>query len=419
MRKNQAKQLENYYLKVCEENEIEPDIFDFKKEIDFAILTYDEAKNILKERLSPLIKDENKTTAKFEKIETERIEQNNNRLEEESTRQISEEYNSKLTTQEEIKTYYSRLRRTVELIAKGYLNSAFIHGRGGLGKTFNIISTLNELGLKQDKDYITFQGDISEAYLYRFLYENKDKIIIMRDLAKLLMIPRSIDILKAVTETTGKRIVMRANYSKEQEDLPNIFEFSGKLIFEFNNLHFNGMKEDIEALFSRGEYYNMVLSLGDIRDIMNKICKDEKERETTDYLIENYRYTGINTLNLRTQQKAFKIREYAEKEVRDWKLELKIFLESEMTTTRRNLYQLIGDKAFNTKDLKKLLIKSGTDSINHLGTASRRIRDYVVLNELFIVGFVTEDEEELEKYMNDHRNYFVSINPIEKIGLGE
>ena len=422
MKQNQAKQLETYYLKLCKENEIEPDVFDFDQEIDFAVLTYNEAKNILNEKLSPLIKNENKTTTKYEQIETERNKKENNKLEEERTRQAVEEFNSKLRCEETIKPYYERLRRTIELVAKGYINSAYIQSKAGNGKSFQITTTLTELGLREEKDYVTFQGDISEAYLYRFLYENNDKIIIMRDLAKLLMIPRSIDILKAVTETTGKRIVMKANYSKKQEDLPDVFEFKGRFIFEFNNIHFNGMKEDIEALFSRGEYYHLVFSLREITDIMRKITKTEKEKEITEFLIENYHYTGINSMNLRTQQNAFKKVEYAEKSGRDWKAELKMFLQSEMTATRRGLYQLIGNMEVSTTELKKLLIKSGLDGITHLRSADRRVREWILLNELYIVGHIVNTDtdegiEELERFMNTSRNYFVSLNPKERIDL--
>ena len=424
MKQNQAKQLEEYYNKVCKENGIEPDVFDFKQEIDFAILTYQEAKRELNEKLSPLIKDENKTSAKFEKIEVERNQKDNNRVEEEKTRQAVEEFNLTLKCEETIKPYYERLRRTIELVAKGCINSAFIQGKAGNGKSFQITTTLTELGLKEEKDYVTFQGDISEAYLYRFLYNNNGKIIIMRDLAKLLMIPRSIDILKAVTETTGKRIVMKANYSKKQEDLVDLFEFTGSFIFEFNNLHFNGMKEDIEALFSRGEYYHMVFSVREITDIMRKIAKTEEEKEITEFLIENYHYTGINNLNLRTQQIAFKKVEYAKKEKREWKAELKMFLQSEMTTTRRGLYQLIGNMEVSTTELKKLLIKSGLDGVTHLRSADRRVREWILLNELYIIGHLVDtntDEgiEELEKFMNDHRNYFVSLNPKERLRLDD
>jgi len=357
-----------------------------------------------------------------EQLEREKHEQKERiKQEEEQVLKAVEEHNKNIKCENEaIKKHYSRLRRTIELVVGGYITSCFIQGKAGTGKSFQITSMLNELNLEQEKDYIIFQGDITPAFIFRFLYENNGKIIIFRDLAKLLSELRSIDILKAVTETTGKRIVRKANYSKEQEDLPNQFICESKLIFEFNDLSFNnGLKEDVEALLSRGDYYNLVLSFNEIEDIMRNICENKEQKEVTEYLLQNYNYIGINSLNLRTQQKAFKIYEWSKKNKKEWKRELKLFLSSEMSHIRRQLYSLIGNKAISTKELKKLLIRGRIDNVSHLRTADRRVREWVLLNELFIVGFVTNDDEELEKYMDTHRNYYVSLNPIEKIELDD
>lgn len=324
---------------------------------------------------------------------------------------IIDDMNSKITCSGDIKKHYERLHKSVEMVANGGFNSSFIAGRAGTGKTYQITAELNELGKRSGTDYIEFSGEISEAYLYRFIFENNGKLIIFRDLNSLLSGLKSVNMLKGMTETHGTRIIRKSTYNREDEELPPFYPCKSNFIFEFNTLHTNGMKEDIEALFSRGDYVNLMMSFDDIKDIMYSIAKTQEEREITDYLLQNYGFVGLNTLNLRTQAKAFRIAQYAKQKGRDWKAELLTFLKSEVTDTRMKLYTLMGDKAVRTADLKRLLVKSGTDGISHMRTADRRINEWVLLGELFIVGFNTQDEDALEDFMETHKNYAVSLNP--------
>jgi len=145
------------------------------------------------------------------------------------------------------------------------------------------------------------------------------------------------------------------------------------------------------------------------KNIMIQICDNEIQQGITQFVIEHYNYVGLNALNLRTQQKAFKIHEWSEKEGKEWEKELLLFLKSEMSETRRLLYSLIGNRAIKTTELKKILIRSQYDGISHLRTADRRLHDWLVLGELHIVGF-GGDEEAIENYVATHRNFAVCIN---------
>ncbi len=344
------------------------------------------------------------------------------KLKEEKERmdKVMEKINSNIKCDNvDITKHYERLRKSVELVGKGYLNCCFLHSSAGLGKSYQTTATLNDLGLKYDKDYIEFSGDISLAYLYRFIYENNGKIIIFRDLFRLLNELKGIDMFKGMTETHSNRVISKANYSKNQKDLPPSFECKSRFIFEFNSLKFNGLKEDIQALFSRGDYLTLTFSLEQIKDIMLQICKNEDEKAVTEFLIDNYKFYGLNNLNLRTQHKAFKIYQYAKENSKNWEEELLIFLKGDMSSIRRQLYTYMGEKVFKTIELKKILIRAGIDNCYHLRTADRRIREWVILGELFVVGFISKDEEELEDYLNSRRNFLVSLNPIEKITLSD
>lgn len=313
----------------------------------------------------------------------------------------------------DINKHYERLRKSVDLVAKGYFNSTFLQSVAGLGKSFQVTAKLNELGLKCGKDYIEFSGDMSPAFVYRFVYENNGKIVIFRDLHRLLQDLRSLDLIKAMTETHGDRIVRRAIYSRDLDDMPMCFKCDSRFIFEFNSLHLNGLKDDLDAMLSRGDYVNLVLSIEDIANIMKQIAKEEWQREVTDFLISNYRYVGQSGFNLRTQHKAFQVYRYCQKNGGDWKEDIKSTLTSEMSYIRKTLYSLIGERAIKSADLKRILTIGRVDGVGSLRSADRRIRDWTLLRELFIVGFVSNDDDELENYLNTHKSYAVCINPIE------
>jgi len=381
---------------------------------------FNTAKQVIEKKISEVAPQETKTKkrGRSKKPQKPKKSAEERRKELEQLNKLVQEANSEIKCEnQDINKYYERLRKSVEMVAKGYFNSTFLKSRTGLGKSFQVTATLNELGLKSGQDYVEFAGDISPAFIYRFVYENNGKIIVFRDLTRLLQELRSLDMLKAMTETTEKRIVRRAIYNRDLDDLPQFFECKSRFVFEFNSLHFNGLKEDIDALLSRGDFVNLVLSMEDVANIMKQIAQKDEEKEVTEFLIKNYKYVGMNTLNLRSQQKAFQIYKYSQENGGKWQEQIKRFLTSEMTTIRKMLYGLIGEKVIRSADLKRLLVMSHIDGVSHLRTASRRIQDWILLRELFIYGFVCDDDDELEQYLNTHRNFAVCINPKETITL--
>ncbi len=369
--------------------------------------TLDKAKEIVNELIAVI----EATTPKKEPQKSEK--QKRAEELEELNKRVQEANNNVKCESKEITKHYERLRKSVELVAKGFLNSTFLQSVGGLGKSFQVTAKLNDLGLKCGKDYIEFSGDMSPAFVYRFVYENNGKIVVFRDLHRLLQDLRSLDLIKAMTETHGDRIVRRAIYGRDLDDLPMYFKCKSQFIFEFNSLHLNGLKDDLNALLSRGDYVNLVLSMEDLASIMRQIAKEDWQKDVTNFLISNYEYVGQSAFNLRTQHKAFQIYQYCQKNGNSWKENIKSMLTSEMSYIRKTLYSLIGEKVVTSGDLKRILTIGRVDGVGSLRSADRRIRDWILLRELYIVGFVSNDEVELENYMNTHRNYAVGINPIE------
>lgn len=210
----------------------------------------------------------------------------------------------------------------------------------------------------------------------------------------------SINLLKSATETDEVRLLTKSNYSKAQDDLPSRFEFKGKIIFDYNQVEGLALKEDFDALKTRGDFVDVAFCIEDIKRIMTLICNEDWKKEVTAHLIKHYEFNGQNILNLRTQWKAFKTYEYAKEHNIDWKHELQQELKTMISPVRGNLYSLIGNKAVRTSELKKLMLRN--NMIGTMRTADTRINDWILMEELF-------------KCSAEEKNFYVSIDPIDSI----
>jgi hypothetical protein len=288
--------------------------------------------------------------------------------------------------------YYKDIKRAILKVVQGYSHLAFIKGRGGIGKSRTIRRVLEGKKI----DYVELSGDVTEAYLYRILYENNGKVVWFKDVSKLLKGLKSVNLLKAATETEDRRLVTKSTYSIYQADLPDSFEWKGSIIFDYNDLKGIALKEDFEALVSRGDFVEFTLSVEDIKEIMRLIAQTPKEKETTEFLIDNYEHTGFGILNLRTQYKAIRTRDWADKNGLNWKVELKSELSTIQSQVKKMLCDLIGFEPIRTTELKKLLLKSGY--LNSLRSADRKISEWIVTEDLY-------------KWSNEDKNFYVATIP--------
>lgn len=229
------------------------------------------------------------------------------------------------------------------------------------------------------------------------LCEHNGKVIWFKDVVRLLKGLRSLDLLKSACETKPERVVHSLTYSEKQQDLPQEFIFTGSLIFDFNSLAGLKFREDFEALTSRGDFVDVVLSFADTCSLMRLVCKSLAERQVTEFLIDNYSYNGFNAINLRTQQRAFATHRYAQHKGLDWRTEVREELANQRSRAQRLLYPILGAEPLRTLDLKKYLVRAGIVSTTR--TAERRISDWLELGDLFRVS-------------DDTRNFLVALRPV-------
>ena len=353
-------------------------------------LSYSENKGIFREKIKLLLNDL--------KAKAEHAQSQQDRLEAERIREAEqevEEYNKTINIEVnlELEEFYKPITRAVDKICQGYSSLAFIKGRGGIGKSFNIRQRL--LKNVGPEEYIEVCGEVTEAYLYRLIFENNGKIIWFKDVVKLLSGLSSINLLKSATETEDKRILTKSNYSREQDDMVNKFICRCRFIFDYNNLFGLTLREDFEALISRGDFIELPISDDDIKKIMLTVAKEPWQKEVTAFIIKNFEATGLVKLNLRTQWKGFRTYEYAQKNKLDWKAELAQELKT-ISKIRAMLYSLIGNRAVTTTELKKLLLRH--EIVQCLRTADRKVNEWLFLDEIY-------------KWTPQDRDFKVCINP--------
>lgn len=386
--KNNEKDLEKikkWLMKLIPEHY---DVYDFRAKYD-STLTLEENKNIMLGELKVLVKDL-KEEYKEAKSEQERITQEAINSAEEEVRI----YNKSLSydeseASEQLEVIYTPIRRGVAKMVQGFSNLLFIRGRGGIGKSYQIRKYLNIL----KGDFIEVAGDCTDAYLYRLIYENNGKIIWFKDSVKIIQNQTSINLLKAATETEECRILTKSNYSKQQDDLPNQFICKCKFIFDYNNVLGNGISADFEALTTRGDFVELLISDDDVKMIMRLIAKEKWQKEVTELIIKEFEKNDMIRMNLRTQCKAFKTYQYALQNSLNWQMQITGEL-GRMSKTVSMLYTLIGTKAIRTTDLKKKMLKN--EVVHCMRTADRKIKEWLEIEDIY-------------RYSPEERNFYVGI----------
>lgn len=142
----------------------------------------------------------------------------------------------------------------VTMLAVGDQASVIVTGPGGLGKSFTVTQALRQAGMKDmslaeigapagKNNYVVVKGYATPKGLYRTLYENRDGVIVFDDTDSVLKDPVSLNLLKGALDSYSRRIISwRADI--RDEDLPQSFEFKGRVIF-ISNLSSNQIDQAI------------------------------------------------------------------------------------------------------------------------------------------------------------------------------
>jgi hypothetical protein len=171
------------------------------------------------------------------------------------------------------------IEQFVGLVARKVIPSFIVTGDGGLGKTHTVVNTLKKLGKKEltigewEGDFVVVKGYSTAKGLYRTLWENNGKIIIFDDADSTFKDPIGANILKAALESSDKRVISWNAEFSDREELPNRFEFTGRVIF-ISNLT---LAKFPQALISRSMKVDLTLNMEEKIDRIAHVFNEIKE----------------------------------------------------------------------------------------------------------------------------------------------
>ena len=133
---------------------------------------------------------------------------------------------------------FDNLTKLTKMVGRGLQPSLVVTGGAGLGKTFLIKKTLNEMGFEETNQFVHYKGRATAAGLFVTLYENQNKIIVLDDCDSVFKDDDAISLLKAALDSYDIRrlsyISTKPLKDEYGDPVPRHFEFTGRIIFISN-----------------------------------------------------------------------------------------------------------------------------------------------------------------------------------------
>lgn len=185
------------------------------------------------------------------------------------------------------------------MVVRGVTPSLIVTGEGGLGKTYTVTKSI-EKEEKNNDNFVFFKGYSTARGLYNTLYDNNDKLIVFDDCDSVLEDKNAINILKSALDSYDKREISWMSKMNKNDEYPNKFTFTGKIIFISNK---NKNKID-GAILSRSLVVDLSMSPDEkvyrMRHIVDKMFpkySDEIKKDAIGF-IEKNKERGINMRSL-------------------------------------------------------------------------------------------------------------------------
>jgi hypothetical protein len=214
----------------------------------------------------------------------------------------------------------------VNMLARGDQASVVVTGPGGLGKSHTVTQALTKAGFKDisvldenfevgsrlnmRKAFTVIKGYSTPKGLYRLLYENKDGVLVFDDCDSVLKDPVSLNLLKGALDSYSRRIISwRADL--KDDDLPQSFEFKGRVVF-ISNLSSDSLDQ---AIISRSMAVDLSMTTEQKIERMRHLLDsgefmpeyDKQVKQDAMNLIDNVK-DKVKELSLRTLIQVTKIR---------------------------------------------------------------------------------------------------------------
>ncbi|MCW1312760.1 MAG: hypothetical protein OH338_05025 [Candidatus Parvarchaeota archaeon] len=290
--------LNNFHLKniekICKKLGCEMDKIDVKALWDSS-LSARENYEIIKEELKKLgfvCEEEMFNRAEMEDFERKmaemEFENKINKIKELKISELSEFY----------KDYYEHISSFLE---NKKVNGFVCVGKGGTGKSFNLMLCLKEKGI----DFKLIKGHFTPLSFYRFLYENRESShIIIDDICRLSNDKDLISLLLGALDYDNRLVEWQTSKTPLTIDLPKEFEFNSKIFILANEFYSNN--EFLNALKDRCIYYELKFTKEQIIQMLYILAnKRNYPSEIVDYIKELSDKCVINNLSLRLLDKVY------------------------------------------------------------------------------------------------------------------
>lgn len=187
------------------------------------------------------------------------------------------------------------VEQLVSMIATKNIPSMIITGEGGLGKTFTVMKTLKANGKKDTRDFLmnddeeedlddesqniwTKAGDytVIKGYstpkgLYRSLFENRNKIVVLDDCDSVLKDPIALNLLKGALDSFDERWISWNAEMPASDELPRSFRFQGQVVFITNM----PMGKIDQAIRSRSTCVDLAMTKSEKVERMGHIARED------------------------------------------------------------------------------------------------------------------------------------------------
>lgn len=214
---------------------------------------------------------------------------------------------------ERIRNRFSILDEMTNAAIDGLIRGLVVSGPPGIGKSYGIEALIDQANIAniitdnvdEKAVYGVERGSATPISLYKLLYEysNEGSVLVLDDSDTILYEETSLNLLKAVLDSSKKRRVSWRAESRvlEREEIPDTFEFKGSIIF-ITNLKLEKTRgkigDHMKALLSRCHYID--LEIDNPRDkflrckqiildgmLRNRGFDHDEEVEIIDFIEEN------------------------------------------------------------------------------------------------------------------------------------
>jgi len=182
---------------------------------------------------------------------------------------------------ERISDRFEILSDLTDAAVKGEIRSLIVSGPAGLGKSYTVEQALDKWDPER-LDHTIVKGYVRATGLYKLLFTHaeKGKVLVFDDADTIFFDDTSLNMLKAVCDSTERRVVSYLTEGTLFDDdsgtqLPKSFEFNGTIIF-ITNYDFDVMIErghklapHLLAMMSRSHYIDLTMKTK--RDYMIRI----------------------------------------------------------------------------------------------------------------------------------------------------